>query len=325
MNATKQLTLALVSAATLLLTGCGTMATDIAVSAMDKDAIKGDLPPEMQAHLKEHPGDIRFNRPKLIWKVVKDQDFGPEWHVLPDKVYLQIYKDKFNEVWDTMQLDQGTGKAYDVVVRVPIVYQYAGYPMSYYTSGWSYEAEVVDPDTGKVIAHWDAGHTRMEGPYWGSRGPANPPCQEMGHRLPIPHVALAVTVPLLGVKDGGFTNFETVVDTYARWSKNQEMPGAAFSVRLDNENPVLLNRDFPGRFKDLFWLFEKDGDLWGGLRGVTMAETQRAAKKVGYHIDFPDYCYDAEGYRYYDGSDGPLELHLAPPGERKDLMWKIEP
>ena len=164
----KKILTALAAALTVVVVaGCGPMATDIAVSMMNKDAIKGDLPPEMQAHLKEHPGDIRFNRPKLVWKVVKSQDFGHEWHVLPDKVYMQIYKDKFNEVWDTMQLDQGTGKAYDVVVRVPILYQFAGYPMHYYTSGMSYEAEVVDPDTNKVIAHWDAGHSRMESPFWG--------------------------------------------------------------------------------------------------------------------------------------------------------------
>ena len=160
MNATKTLTLALAAAATLLLAGCGSLATDMAMTVLNKDAIKGDLPESMQAHLKEHPGDIRFNRPKLVWKVLKDHDFGPDWHVLPDEVYLRIYQNKFDEVWDTMQLDQGTGKAYDVVVRVPILYQFPGRPMHYYTAGWSYEAEVVDPDTGETIAHWDAGHSR---------------------------------------------------------------------------------------------------------------------------------------------------------------------
>jgi hypothetical protein len=320
----KQLTLALVAAAALLLTGCGTMAYDIANSVRNHDAIEGDLPPEMQAHLKTHPGDIRFNRPKLVWKVVPDQDFGPEWHVLPDKVYLQIYKDKFNEVWDTMQLDQGAGKAYDVVVRIPILYQFPGHPMTYFAAGWSYEAEVIDPDTGKIIAKWDAGHDRGHSPFWGGMSDANPSCQEMGHQGVAPMVSLAVTVPLLGVKDGGFTNFEDVIDTYARWNNSQEMSRHVVYVRGDLGNFPLLHQDFPGRFKDMFWVFEKKGDLWAGMRTITMAETQRAAEKVGYHIDFPDYCYDAEVYRDYDGSDGPLELHLAPPGERKDGAWKVE-
>ncbi len=110
MKAMQKLTFLLALGALALLTGCAGR------------AIKGDLPSDMQAHLKAHPGDIRFNRPKVVWHV--DWDEGR--HVLPKEVYLQLYKDKLNQVWDDAGLDQGSGKAYDVTVKVPLYYDYPG-------------------------------------------------------------------------------------------------------------------------------------------------------------------------------------------------------
>ena len=110
MKTIRKLTALLAIGTLVLLTGCA------------GHSIKGDLPESMQTHLQAHPGDIRFNRPKIVWKV--DWDEGR--HVLPEEVYLQLYKDLLNRVWDDAGLDQGRGKAYDVTVEVPLYFDYPG-------------------------------------------------------------------------------------------------------------------------------------------------------------------------------------------------------
>ena len=61
MKTIRKLTALLAIGTLVLLTGCA------------GHSVKGDLPESMQAHLQAHPGDIRFNRPKIVWKVDWDE------------------------------------------------------------------------------------------------------------------------------------------------------------------------------------------------------------------------------------------------------------
>ena len=241
-----------------------------------------DLPDHLQAHLKAHPGDIRFNRPIIKWTVADDP--GPDWHVLPDKVYVQLYKDKFNQVWNDAKLDQGTGKAYDVVVEVPIIYEFPGLEVPYWVREWSYRTRIIDPDTGEVIGAWG-----LPGKAPTGRGGYDAaPCGQLGHRTTVPAVVAAVVTPLVGVKSGDFAGFEEAADALMAHS----FGNAGVNLRLYDKSIPSLMAHYPDAYRNLF--LKVDGGHWDGyeLIAMTMAETQAAAEKAGYQIDFPDTCHD---------------------------------
>ena len=188
MKTIRKLTALLAIGTLVLLTGCA------------GHSVKGDLPESMQAHLQAHPGDIRFNRPKIVWKV--DWDEGR--HVLPEEVYLQLYKDLLNRVWDDAGLDQGSGKAYDVTVEVPLYFDYpGGHWVADYVNGYTgYWITVTDPQTGQVVGEW--GNHGTDNPYsnshahWRAGSPDAPTCNELGHWIAFPMAGLVTAAPLGG-------------------------------------------------------------------------------------------------------------------------------
>ena len=297
-----------------LLTACGQM-----------DAVKGDLPEDYQAHLKAHPGDIRFNRPIIKWTVADDP--GPDWHVLPDKVYEQIYRDKLNKVWDTMGLDQGTGKAYDVVVEVPILYYFPGSPFFYMHGFWSYKANVVDPETGVTVASWGGGNNKWVVPFWGGHGPDNAPCRELGHWVSVPTAVLATVTPLYAVKAGDFTNFEEAADELMKMPAKWSDRGAHEVNFVWSQNFHKLLERYPGKFDDLILHARNEkGEDGYFLAYTTIAETRAAAEKAGYQIDFPDTCHDRSYYTLFPVLNvdiSTLDLKPAPRQEKED-KYKLD-
>ena len=281
MKTIRKLTALLAIGTLVLLTGCA------------GHSVKGDLPESMQAHLQAHPGDIRFNRPKVVWKV--DWDKGR--HVLPKEVYLQLYKDLLNRVWDDAGLDQGNGKAYDVTVEVPLYFDYpGGHWLADYITGYvGYWITVTDPQTGQVVGEW--GNSGSNDPFYNSHAwwqAANsdaPTCDELGHWYSLPMTGLVTAAPLVAIKSGQAASLEEGI--------RQEVHGGLLRVTGKYDGIGLgayshFNEMFahhPHAYRSLL----KDiggscpltvGFCYGGvqLRLTTMAETKAAAEKVGYPV-----------------------------------------
>ena len=291
MKTIRKLTALLAIGTLLLLTGCA------------GHSIKGDLPESMQTHLQAHPGDIRFNRPKIVWKV--DWDEGR--HVLPEEVYLQLYKDLLNRVWDDAGLDQGRGKAYDVTVEVPLYFDYpGGHWLSDYVTGFTgYWITVTDPQTGQVVGEW--GNPGSNDPYYNSHAhwqAANldaPTCNELGHWYALPTAGLVTVAPLVAVKSGQAASLEDgirqeVQGGMLRMTGNYNHIGIG-SYHRYNEMLARHPRAYRALLKDIGGICPIGTFCYGGvqLRLTTMAETKAAADKVGYPIQFgpesKDYVY----------------------------------
>ncbi len=288
MKTIRKLTALLAIGTLVLLTGCA------------GHSVKGDLPESMQTHLQAHPGDIRFNRPKIVWKV--DWDEGR--HVLPEEVYLQLYKDLLNRVWDDAGLDQGSGKAYDVTVEVPLYFDYpGGHWVADYLNGYTgYWITVTDPQTGQVVGEW--GNPGSNDPYsnsnahWRAGSPDAPTCNELGHWYALPMAGLVTAAPLVAVKSGQAASLEDGI--------RQELQSGIFRMtgKYDgigvggynrfNEMLARHPRAYRALLKDIGGICPIGVFCYGGvhLRTTTMAETKAAAEKVGYPIQFGPECKD---------------------------------
>ena len=287
MKTIRKLTALLAIGTLVLLTGCA------------GHSVKGDLPESMQAHLQAHPGDIRFNRPKIVWKV--DWDEGR--HVLPEEVYLQLYKDLLNRVWDDAGLDQGSGKAYDVTVEVPLYFDYpAGHWLSDYIAGFTgYWITVTDPQTGQVVGEWGIAGSDSPGwhaTYWKAGDLDAPSCNELGHWHALPTAGLVTAAPLVAVKSGQAASLEDgirqeLVFGVFRGTSTYDTIGITPYHRF-NEMLARHPRAYRALLKDIGGICPIGTFCYGGvqLRLTTMAETKAAADKVGYPIQFGPECKD---------------------------------
>ena len=288
MKTIRKLTALLAIGTLVLLTGCA------------GHSVKGDLPESMQTHLQAHPGDIRFNRPKIVWKV--DWDEGR--HVLPEEVYLQLYKDLLNRVWDDAGLDQGSGKAYDVTVEVPLYFDYpGGHWLSDYVAGYvGYWITVTDPQTGQVVGEW--GNPGRDNPFSTSHGHWKaadfdaPTCNELGHSNALPMAGLVTAAPLVAVKSGQAASLEDgirqeVQGGMLRVTGKYDGIGVGAYTRF-NEMLARHPRAYRALLKDIGGICTFGTFCYGGvqLRTTTMAETKAAADKVGYPIQFGPECKD---------------------------------
>ena len=276
MKTIRKLTALLAIGTLVLLTGCA------------GHSVKGDLPESMQAHLQAHPGDIRFNRPKIVWKV--DWDEGR--HVLPKEVYLQLYKDLLNRVWDDAGLDQGSGKAYDVTVEVPLYFDYpGGHWVADYVNGYvGYWITVTDPQTGQVVGEWGIAGSDSPGwhaAWWRAGSPDAPSCNELGHWIALPMAGLVTAAPLVAVKSGQAASLEDGI--------RQELVFGVFTpYHRFNEMLARHPHAYRALLKDIGGICPIGVFCYGGvqLRMTTMAETKAAADKVGYPIQFGPECKD---------------------------------